>query len=139
MNRSALALPLLLLAFLAGCGSSSSTSSSGASGAASSTSSGSSSTSSGGSSASSGTVQVTMSSLKFVPATIHIKVGQTVKWTNNDSPPHNVSYQSGPKFASSPSVMNPGASYSVTFKHPGTITYFCSIHPFMKGTIVVGQ
>ena len=144
MNRTALALPLLLLVLLAGCGSSSSSSSSASSGAsgaksASAGASGSSSVSSGGSGASGGGVQVTMASLKFAPATIHVKVGQTVKWTNQDSPPHNVTYQSGPQFKSSPPVMNPGSSYSVTFTQPGTITYFCSIHPFMKGTIVVSK
>jgi amicyanin len=78
-----------------------------------------------------------MMSLKFQPGTVTVKVGTTVTWTNNDSPPHNVTYVSGPKFASSPQVMNPGSKYSVKFTQAGTVHYFCSIHPFMKGTIVV--
>ena len=143
MNRSTFALPILLLALLAGCGSSSSSSSSGsgASGAKSSSAgaSGSKSSSSGAAGSAGGTVTVSMASLKFVPSIVHIKAGETVKWTNNDSPPHNVTYQSGPKFASSKPVMNPGTSYSVTFKQAGTVTYICTIHPFMKGTIVVSK
>ncbi len=42
-----------------------------------------------------------MKNLAFSPATIQAKVGQTVHWTNQDSPPHNVTYVSGPKFSSS--------------------------------------
>ncbi len=33
--------------------------------------------------------------------------------------------------------LSPGDSFSFTFDRPGTYTYFCSIHPNMKGTIVV--
>ena len=161
MPRSPLlAVPVLVLA-LAGCGSSSSSSSSAASGSSSAAagSSGSSSAaagSSGSSSAAAGSsgstsaaagssgatsagaaVTVNMTGLKFDPATIHVKVGQTVQWVNKDTPPHNVTYQTGPKFTSSAPILNPGATYSYKFTQAGTITYYCSIHPFMKGTIVV--
>ena len=81
---------------------------------------------------------VTMKGLAFVPATIHAKAGQTVKWTNDDTPPHNVTYVSGPKFTSS-GTLNTGGSYKITLSQAGTIHYFCSIHPFMKGTIDVSR
>ncbi len=77
-----------------------------------------------------------MKNLAFDPKLVHAKVGQTVKWTNDDTPPHNVTYVSGPKFASS-STMNPGATFQLKLTKPGTIQYFCSIHPFMKASIVV--
>jgi plastocyanin len=77
-----------------------------------------------------------MKSLAFAPDTVHATVGQTVEWTNDDTPAHNVTYVSGPKFASSP-TMNPGAKFSIKLTQAGTIHYFCSIHPFMKATIVV--
>ena len=79
-----------------------------------------------------------MKNLAFSPAAIHAKVGQTVQWTNDDSPPHNVTYVSGPKFTSS-STMNPGAKFTLKLTKAGTIHYFCTIHPFMKATIVVSQ
>ena len=79
-----------------------------------------------------------MKDLKFSPDTIQAKVGQTIQWTNDDTPPHNVTYVSGPQFTSS-STMNPGAKFSLKLTKAGTIHYFCSIHPFMKATIVVGQ
>jgi amicyanin len=78
-----------------------------------------------------------MKNLAFDPKVIHAKVGQTVTWTNDDTPPHNVTYVSGAKFKSSPQTMNTGASYSIKLAKPGTIQYFCSIHPFMKASIVV--
>lgn len=77
-----------------------------------------------------------MKNLAFSPATVTGKVGQTVVWSNDDTPPHNVTYVSGPKFASS-STMDPGATFKIKLTAPGTIKYLCSIHPFMKGTIVV--
>ncbi len=79
-----------------------------------------------------------MKNLAFHPPAIHAKVGQTVKWTNDDTPPHNVTYVSGPKFTSS-GTLNPGATFSLKLTQAGTIHYFCSIHPFMKAVIVVTQ
>jgi amicyanin len=77
-----------------------------------------------------------MKNLAFSPASVQAKVGQTVTWTNDDTPAHNVAYVGGPKFASSP-TMSAGATFSVKLSKAGTIRYFCSIHPFMTGTIVV--
>jgi plastocyanin len=150
-----LALPAVLVA-IAGCGSSSSSSSAGsASGAASSSAtssapassstaatsstSASSTPASGGAAPSAGgAVKVTMKSLAFNPTSVTAKVGQTVEWTNDDGPPHNVTYVSGPKFTSS-GTLNTGAKFSLKLTQAGTIHYFCSIHPFMKATIVVSK
>jgi amicyanin len=139
MKRSAvIALPLLGLA-LAACGGSSKSTSSAATTPATSTAAASGTTASSTTAASTGsTVEVTIKNLAFSPDTVHAKVGQTVKWTNDDSPPHNVTYVSGPKFTSS-TTMNPGATFSLKLTQAGTIHYFCSIHPFMKATIVVSQ
>lgn len=86
-----------------------------------------------------GTINDVINNLQFNPATIHATVGQKVTWTNHDGPPHNVTYQSGPRFPNSPRILYPGHSYTITLTRPGTITYFCSIHPFMRGTIVVAK
>jgi plastocyanin len=131
----ALALPVLLLA-LAGCGSSSSSSSSSSASSSAPAPATTTPAASSGASSGGGAIQVTMKSLAFTPDTITAKVGQTVQWTNDDTPAHNVTYVSGPKFTSS-STMNPGAKFSLKLTQAGTIHYFCSIHPFMKATIVV--
>ena len=79
-----------------------------------------------------------MISLAFNPPSVSAKVGQTVVWANQDTAPHNVTYVSGPSFSSS-STMNPGARFKLKLTTAGTIHYFCSIHPFMKATIVVSR
>ncbi len=79
-----------------------------------------------------------MKNLAFSPATINAKVGQTVQWTNQDTPQHNVVYVSGPKFTSSANL-NSGGQFKLKLTQPGTIHYICSIHPFMKATIVVSK
>lgn len=81
--------------------------------------------------------QVAMKVLEFTPASVTARVGQRLTWTNKDSVQHNVTYVSGPRFRSSPRTINPGASFSIELTQAGTIHYFCSIHPWMKGTIVV--
>jgi plastocyanin len=124
-----LTLPLALLA-LAGCGSSSSSSSTSSSTSASAAPATSSSSGAGGA------VAVTMKNLAFSPTSVSAKVGQTVQWTNQDTPPHNVVYVSGPKFTSS-GTLNTGGQFKLKLTQPGTIHYICSIHPFMKATIVV--
>ena len=80
-----------------------------------------------------------MQTLAFDPKTVRAGVGQTVVWTNEDNVQHNVVYVSGPKFKSSRPRIRNGSKFSVRLTQPGTIHYFCSIHPFMKGTIVVTQ
>jgi plastocyanin len=77
-----------------------------------------------------------MQNIAFVPATAHAKVGDTVKWTNKDSAPHNVTYVSGPSFTSS-STFTSGGSFSLKLTKAGTIQYRCTIHPGMNGTLVV--
>jgi plastocyanin len=77
-----------------------------------------------------------MRNIAFIPRAVHAKVGQSVVWVNDDTPPHNVTYVSGPKFTSS-ATMPPGAKFSISLTQPGTIHYVCTIHPGMTATIVV--
>ena len=81
---------------------------------------------------------VTMQNVAFSPGTVQAKVGQTVTFKNDDSPAHNVTYVSGPKFTSSGTI-NPGQSFTLKLTQAGTIHYFCTIHPFMKAEIVVSK
>jgi plastocyanin len=85
-----------------------------------------------------GTVHVMMQSLDFSPLAVTAKVGQDVVWTNNDAAAHNVTYVSGPRFNSSPTLTH-GKQFSVRLEEPGTIRYVCTLHPWMKATIVVSR
>ncbi|HSX48724.1 MAG TPA: cupredoxin family copper-binding protein [Candidatus Saccharimonadales bacterium] len=80
------------------------------------------------------TKSITISNFSFSPATITVKVGDKVTITNNDSAPHTVTADDG-SFDSG--TIQPGATGTVTLSKAGTFAYHCSIHPSMKGTVVV--
>lgn len=76
---------------------------------------------------------VSIENLSFNPTTVEVKVGDTVTWTNNDGVSHTVTGDSGLDSG----TLAAGATYSKTFDAAGTYEYGCSIHPDMKGTVVV--
>ena len=72
----------------------------------------------------------------FAPATLTVAKGTRVEWSNTTDAPHTVTSDSGTTLASS--MINPsGGSFDFTFTQPGTYTYHCTVHPYMKGAIVV--
>ncbi|WP_050997403.1 MULTISPECIES: plastocyanin/azurin family copper-binding protein [Frankia] len=81
------------------------------------------------------TARVAIQNFAFSPATVTVKVGTTVTWTNQDSEPHTVTAKSGPG-PDSP-TLDQGATYQYTFTKAGQYAYLCTIHPFMVGTVVV--
>lgn len=78
---------------------------------------------------------VAIKNLAFTPGTLTVPAGTTVTWTNADEEPHTVSADNGGPFHSSP--LDTGGVFRYTFAKPGTYTYYCTIHPFMHGTVVV--
>ena len=78
----------------------------------------------------------------FNPHTINITTGQNVTWNNKDSVLHTV--VSGKSTDSNSTIGNlfnksipPGGTVSIKFNSTGKINYFCQIHPWMKGEVVV--
>jgi plastocyanin len=80
------------------------------------------------------TSPVTIDEMKFSPASVQVAVGDTVEWTNNDVRDHTVVARDG-SFNSG--NLSKGESFRYTFKKAGNIAYTCSLHPRMKGTVVV--
>ncbi|MDB4897561.1 MAG: hypothetical protein JWN15_3823, partial [Firmicutes bacterium] len=80
------------------------------------------------------TMNVVIHSLMFDPPELQVKAGTTVAWLNADSLAHAVAT---PTNAFGDGHIDPGHKYEYTFQEPGTYDYYCSIHPEMKGTIVV--
>ncbi len=70
----------------------------------------------------------------FAPPTITIAAGTQVQWTNQDGFAHTVTADDARFHSDS---LEHGETYSQTFNAVGTYSYHCSIHPFMKGKIVV--
>jgi YVTN family beta-propeller protein len=81
-----------------------------------------------------GSAGVDIGQFAFTPATMTVKAGQTITFTNGDPVAHTSTSVSG---AWESGDIAPGGSYATTLQQPGTYAYRCSIHPFMQGTIVV--
>jgi YVTN family beta-propeller protein len=80
------------------------------------------------------TVAVNIAGFAFVPATITISAGQSITWTNAD--PVNHTTTSDDKAWDS-GDLSPNATFTTSFSQPGTYAYHCTIHPFIRGTVVV--
>ena len=78
--------------------------------------------------------EVQIANFAFSPASMTIKVGDSVTWTNQDSVGHSAtaddnSFDTG--------VLAQGKSGTITLSKAGTYTYHCRIHPMMHGIIIV--
>jgi plastocyanin len=72
--------------------------------------------------------------MMFSPASLTIAARTTVTWLNEDDQPHTVTARGG---AFRSAALDTKDSFSYTFKSPGDFTYFCTIHRFMVGTVIV--
>jgi amicyanin len=79
--------------------------------------------------------QVKIDNFTFDPPTLAIAAGTTVTWINEDDIPHALA-ATNKAFKSK--ALDTDDKFSFTFTAPGTYEYFCSLHPHMKATIVVG-
>ena len=82
-----------------------------------------------------GGTTVNISGMSFSPSSITVKVGITVKWTNNDNTTHTVTSDDGTTFNSG--NVATGGSFSFTPTVAGNFPYHCNIHTGMTGTLVV--
>jgi len=76
----------------------------------------------------------------FIPSPVVITVGGTVTWENTDTAAHTSSSGTpagGPDGVFDSSLIMTGASFSHTFDSAGTFDYFCMVHPWMTGTVIV--
>jgi plastocyanin len=78
--------------------------------------------------------EVKIDNFTFNPQQITVKAGTTVVWTNGDDIPHTIASKTG-IFKSK--ALDTDDKFSFTFATPGTYPYFCALHPYMTGTIVV--
>ena len=78
--------------------------------------------------------KVSIKNMDFSPAKMSITAGDSVVWTNRDSDRHTAtaddkSWDTG--------TLKKGKSGTITFSKPGTYSYFCAVHPRMKGVVIV--
>jgi plastocyanin len=101
---------------------------------------------------SSATAAVTIRDFSYTPASLTIKSGTTVRWTNSGPSAHTTVSDAGvwqSDMLSSPTSgggygggATAGGTFDFTFSQPGTYSYHCSIHPpssypNFTGTIIV--
>jgi cytochrome c oxidase subunit 2 len=82
------------------------------------------------------------SGANFTPASITVASGTTITFVDQDTPTHDVDFTNVPAGStvaagtSSPNLKD-GSTYTITLTTPGTYTYVCDYHQWMKGTITV--
>ena len=79
--------------------------------------------------------EVTIDNFSFMPQTLTVPVGTTVTWINHDDIPHTV-LSVDKKTLVSP-ALDTNDKFSYTFTSAGTNDYYCSVHPHMKGKVIV--
>ena len=87
----------------------------------------------------SATSEVSIEDMAFTQASITVKKGTTVTWTNKDSVQHSVAPDSETSEFKEGDLLSKGQSYKVTFNTPGTYSYHCTPHPSMKGSVTVTE
>lgn len=78
----------------------------------------------------------------YLPTSITIQPNEIVLWNNVDDVAHTVTSGSSDEGASGifdSSIIAGGENYSFKFENKGTFDYFCSLHPWMTGTVIVGD
>jgi plastocyanin len=72
----------------------------------------------------------------FMPAELTVAAGTTVTWINRDDAPHKVVDGDDPHRIKAP-ALDTGDSFRFAYEAPGIYHYFCTLHPYMQGTVVV--
>jgi len=76
----------------------------------------------------------------FLPGEVTIGVGESITWHNDSGVIHTVtsgSFEDGPNGVFDSSIIMSGDTFTHTFTETGQYEYFCSIHPWMTGTVIV--
>jgi plastocyanin len=71
----------------------------------------------------------------YEPASVVVPQGTKLTFTNHDSSPHTATSTESGAFESG--TIKEDRTGSITLEKPGTFSYYCAFHPFMKGKIVV--
>ena len=69
---------------------------------------------------------------EFLPEKVEVATGQAVAWVWKDDTVHDVAFDDG-----SASPKQKSGTWQRTFDRPGSFDYVCTLHPNMRGTVVV--
>ena|SRR5215203_3140845 len=71
----------------------------------------------------------------FVPPELNVPLHTIVSWSNDDSIDHTITADDYGLFDTGP--ISPGDTFDNVFDSTGVFGYHCSIHPFMRGSVIV--
>ncbi len=77
---------------------------------------------------------ITIKDFAFNPADLTVNAGDTVTFVNEDGAPHTATADNG---GFDTGNLSTGQSAAFKFSTAGTFSYFCAVHPSMKGSITV--
>lgn len=77
--------------------------------------------------------------LCYIPSQIIIQKGNSVIWTNEDSAFHSVTsgFYDDPSDLFDSGYLDPFQSFSFVFEDTGVYDYYCTLHPWMYGKVIV--
>lgn len=78
--------------------------------------------------------EVRITSFTFEPEHLEVSVGDIIRWTNEDLPPHTATAL---EFGWDTAEIEKGASAEVTVTEGMETAYFCVFHPHMTGTLSI--
>ena len=75
----------------------------------------------------------------YIPSKITVEKGYSVTWINEDSAFHSVTsgLYDEPTDLFDSGYMDPYQSFSYVFDTSGTYDYYCTLHPWMEGQVIV--
>ena len=77
---------------------------------------------------------VSIERFEYTPYQIDVPPETTVLWTNRDGVDHDVTLRDGDLKGP---LVGKGSEIAVMFERPGEYAYYCHVHPFMQGKVVV--
>ena len=75
----------------------------------------------------------------YIPSKMTVKLGETVYWKNQDAAFHSVTsgFYGDPDGLFDSELLDPEDIFSYKFTEEGIYDYYCTLHPWMKGIILV--
>jgi plastocyanin len=80
---------------------------------------------------------VVIEGMQFKPATLDIRLGDSVTWVNKDIVEHTATTAASAKQPFDSGLIGVGKTWKRTISEVGTHDYLCTYHPTMKGAINV--
>jgi plastocyanin len=86
--------------------------------------------------------EVNVVNFQYQPKDKPVRVGDRITWKNYDTAPHTVTSATNDTYPRRPidsGLFGQDQTFSYTFEVAGTFNYFCTVHPYMTGSIAVQQ